>query len=266
MNETCRVAIITGGAQGIGRATVDRLLREGWTVVIADNDAEALAEAEAGFRAVGPCFGALTDVSDEAQVRGLIADTVARYGGLDLVMNNAYASLPWTALDTITSAKWQRVLDVNLTGAFLTTKYAVPHLRARRGLIVNIASIMALRTYPNTVGYSATKGGLISLTHALALSLGPDIRVNCICPGIVNTYPWVKSARSIRRKGYPEEVHRMHPAGRVGDPEDIAGIVHFLTTPDAAFITGQNFVIDGGAIHRMRAGSPWEQEHDGATP
>jgi len=252
MNESGKCAIITGGAQGIGKATTRRLLDAGWAVTIADIDEEAGRETADEFRDYGSLYYAPTDVADEGQVRQVIADTAARFGGIDLLMNNAYQSLPWVSIENYSLEQWNRALSVNLTSAFLTTKYAVPHLRARRGCIVNISSILALRTYPNTVAYSSGKGALAALTHALAVSLGPEIRVNCISPGMIDTSGWVKSTRH-RRKGYPEEIHRMHPAGRIGVPEDIAAVVAFLVSSDADFITGQNVVIDGGAMRIMRA-------------
>ena len=254
MNER-KVAIITGGAQGIGKATTDRLLREGWAVTAADIDAEALAEAADDFREFGEAYaGRQTDVSSEEQVRDAIAETVERFGGLDLVMNNAFADLPWHSLDHVSTAQFTRVLAVNLTGAFLTTKYAVPHLHARHGLIVNIASIMALRTYPHTMPYSGTKGGLIALTHALAISLGPEVRVNCLCPGHIHSAPWVKTSRGRRNKNFTPAMDTLHPIGRAGLAEDIAGAVAFLASDDAAFVTGQSWIIDGGLLTKLTTG------------
>ncbi len=242
--DTPRSAIITGGAQGIGKCTADRLLREGWAVTVADIDAEAGEEARDELSPLGPVRFLHTDVSDEAQVRRLVEETAAATGGLDLVMNNAYTQ-SWRAIETISLAEWNHVMAVNITSIFLTTKYAVPYLRARRGSIINIASIMAVRTYPNAIGYSATKGAGIGMAREMAVDLAPEIRVNSICPGMIDTCAWVKSTRR-RNHGYAQPIHTLHPVGRIGYPEDIAALVAFLVSPAAGFITGENFMVDGG--------------------
>lgn len=245
-----RCAIVTGGAQGIGKATVRQLLDEGWAVTIADIDEEAGRETAEEYGTLGPLLFVPADVADEAQVQRMVAETVARFGRIDLLMNNAFSSAggPVTELSL---EEWNRVLAVNLTGAFLCAKYAVPHLRARGGSIVNIASTRALVSQPNTEAYSASKGGLLALTHALAISLGPEVRVNCISPGWIETGDW-KKARLRRTPEHSDEDCRQHPVGRVGVPNDIAAAVLFLASPDdAGFITGQNFVIDGGMTKRM---------------
>ena len=253
MNEQYRTAIITGGAQGIGKATVHRLLCAGWAVVIADIDEEAGAEAAEEFRGLGPVLFVPTDVSAEEQVRRVVATAVERFGGLDLLMNNAYASVPWRPLVDCTLEMWHRVMAVNVTAIFLTTKHALPHLRARRGSIVNIASILALRTYPNVAAYGTSKGAIVALSHALAISLAPEVRVNSICPGLIDTVPWLKSSKRARKKRRPAD-NDTHPVGRVGTPEDIAATVAYLASPAAAFITGENFVVDGGAILKLQKG------------
>jgi len=245
-----KIAFITGGAQGIGKGTAQRLLRDGWAVAIADIDEEAGLETAEEYRDLGPLLFVPADAGDEGQLHRALAETVTRFGGIDLVMNNAYAAAPWMPLAHITLDMWNRVLAVNLTGIMVTAKYAVPRLRERRGSIINIASILALRTHPNVAAYGASKGAIVALTHALAVSLAPDIRVNCISPGTVDTVPWRKGSRR-DRPGYPADRQRAHPVGRVGDPADIAAMVAYLASPAAAFITGQHFVIDGGIIHKM---------------
>jgi len=142
------------------------------------------------------------------------------------------------------------VLAVNLTAVFLTAKYAVPHLRARTGSIVNIASTRALMSEPDGEAYAATKGGLVAMTHALAISLGPAVRVNCISPGWIETSDWQATARR-RPPEHSEADRAQHPVGRVGVPDDIAALVLFLASPDAGFITGQNIVADGGMTKKM---------------
>jgi NAD(P)-dependent dehydrogenase (short-subunit alcohol dehydrogenase family) len=142
------------------------------------------------------------------------------------------------------------MIRANLTGSFLMAKHAVPHLRAGRGAIVNIASTRALQSEPDTEAYSASKGGLVALTHALAVSLGPDIRVNCVSPGWIDTSGWKKRSRRGQEALRPED-HAQHPAGRVGTPEDVAAMVLYLVSDAAGFVTGQNFVVDGGMTRKM---------------
>ena len=244
-----RCAVITGGAQGIGKATARRLLDEGWSVAIADIDEEAGRETAEEYRNLGRLLFVPTDVADEAQVQQMTAETAARFGGIDLLVNNAYTSANGPLAELPLDA-WNRVLAVNLTGAYLCAKYAIPHLRARRGCIVNIASTRALMSQPDTEAYSATKGGLLALTHALAMSLGPEVRVNCISPGWIETCAW-KKARLRHTPEHSDADAQQHLVGRVGVPDDIAAAVLFLASVDAEFITGQNFVIDGGMTKKM---------------
>jgi NAD(P)-dependent dehydrogenase (short-subunit alcohol dehydrogenase family) len=181
-----------------------------------------------------------TDVSSEASVRDCVRTALKRCGRLDALVNNAGIASPGNGpVEKLALSEWNRRIGVNLTGAFLMAKHCVPHLRRARGAIVNIASTRALQSEPGTEAYAAAKGGLVALTHALALSLGPAIRVNCVSPG------WIAKAR-VRKKD-----HAQHPAGRVGRGEDIAGMVAYLLSDAAGFVTGQNFVVDGGMTRKM---------------
>lgn len=218
------LALVTGGARGIGAAIVARLLTEGWDVVSADRD-----PSPAGWSAV-------CDVSDEADVRTMVAGL----SRLDALVCNAgvNARKPLAAL---TLADWSRVIATNLTSTFLLVRAAEPLLRAARGAVVTIASTRAHMSEPDTEAYAASKGGLVALTHALAVSLGPDVRVNCISPGWIATKGAAPTA----------EEHAFHPAGRVGIAADVADMAAFLLGPRAGFITGSEFVIDGGVTRKM---------------
>jgi len=142
------------------------------------------------------------------------------------------------------------VVAVNLTGPFLCTKYAADELKKTKGAIVNICSTRALQSEPNTEAYSATKGGLLAMTHALAMSLGPDVRVNAVSPGWIDVSA-VKKKSLAQQYSISSEDHAQHPAGRVGKAEDIANMIEFLLRPENDFITGQNFVVDGGMTKKM---------------
>jgi NAD(P)-dependent dehydrogenase (short-subunit alcohol dehydrogenase family) len=246
-----KIAIVTGGAQGIGKGIAARLLAAGYGVVIADNDAGAGRETLAELAGAGPVWSVETDVADEASVAACVAAAIGHGGRLDALVNNAgIARAPRVPVESLALESWNRQLAVNLTGAFLMAKHAAPHLRERRGAIVNIASTRALQSEANTEAYSASKGGLVALTHALAVSLGPAVRVNCVSPGWIDVSAW---ERSDRRKPATLTAadHSQHPAGRVGTPEDIAEIVVYLLSAAAGFVTGQNLVVDGGMTKKM---------------
>jgi hypothetical protein len=229
---TDRVALVSGGAKGIGAGIAARLSQDGWRVVVADRDAGGAAPA--GGRYV------VCDVGDEASVGALVRSVEAMEQRLDALVCNAGFMIrkPIAALSL---AEWSSVLTTNLTSTFLLVRGFATLLRAAKGAVITIASSRARMSEPDTESYSASKGGLVALTHALAISLGPDIRVNCISPG------WIAT------KG-PEptaEEHAFHPAGRVGKPEDIAALTAFLAGPESGFITGAEFVADGGVTRKM---------------
>ncbi|MGE5894956.1 MAG: glucose 1-dehydrogenase [bacterium] len=250
MNET-NVAIITGGGQGIGKAIAKRLLQESVIVVIAENDQEAGKETEEEFRKIGDIHFMHTDVAQEDSVKKTVEYTRRRFQRIDVLVNNAgtmnYMDKP---IEELALRDWNEVISVNLTGAFLCSKYAVPSLREHKGSIINISSTRAFMSEKNTFAYTASKGGLVSLTHALSVSLGPEIRVNCISPGWIETSEWKK--KELRSKAKLTTMdHMQHPAGRVGIPEDIASLAAYLISPEATFVTGANFVVDGGMTRKM---------------
>jgi NAD(P)-dependent dehydrogenase (short-subunit alcohol dehydrogenase family) len=232
-------ALVTGAANGIGRAIARRLLDDGWSVAAFDLPKSGLARSFARSPHVALIEG---DVADAAAVERAVAKAVTAFGRLDGVVSNA-GIMKRKPVGKLSLADWQRVLDVNLTAAFLFARTAEKPLRKAKGAIVTVASTRALMSEPNTEAYAATKGGLVALTHALAMSLGPDVRVNCISPGWIETGDYSK----LRKKD-----HDQHPAGRVGKPEDIAEMAAFLLDAKrSGFVTGANFVVDGGMTRKM---------------
>jgi NAD(P)-dependent dehydrogenase (short-subunit alcohol dehydrogenase family) len=167
-----------------------------------------------------------------------------------LVNNAGIAHAHRGPLESVTLDDWNRMIASHLTGCFLCAKYAIPHLRESRGAIVNIASTRAFQSEPDTEAYAAAKGGIVSFTHALAMSVGPEIRVNCISPGWIAVSAWKKHSMAKPPDLRPVD-HTQHPVGRVGEPGDIAGLVAFLISGQSGFITGQTFVVDGGMTRKM---------------
>ena len=249
MDADKNVALVTGGAQGIGRAIASLLLQRGWRLAIVDKDGEAALEAERDLGAGDDFLALVGNVAEEEDVRRTVAATRDRFGRLDGLVNNAGIS-GRKPFDELTLEDWNRVLGVNLTGAYLFARHATESLRAAHGAIVNIASTRALMSEPGSEAYAASKGGLVALTHALALSLGPEVRVNCISPGWIDV-SGAKKSSARRQEDLSEADHAQHPAGRVGTPEDVAATAAFLLGGEAGFITGTNFVVDGGMTRKM---------------
>src|SRR4029077_641124 len=240
MATTKPVALVTGGANGIGRAVAHHLLATGWRVGIIDTAGSGLKRAfPQRFRNVILVEG---DVREEETISRAMKILDEKFGQLDAVVCNAGIMIR-KPLRRLTLAEWHRVIDTNLTAAFLLARAAERSLRKARGAMILIASTRALMSEANTESYSASKGGLVALTHALAISLGPDVRVNCVSPGWIAT----KNYGALPRKN-----HAQLPRFRVGKPQHIAEIVAWLLDARrSGFVTGANVVVDGGMTRKM---------------
>ena len=244
-----RVAIVTGAAMGIGQGIATVLAREGAKVVVADVNAEEGARTAEGLtRAGGAAVFIRTDVGDEGQVRAMIQQTVDRYGALSILVNNAAVGV-YTPVHETTLEAWERCLRINLTGPFLCSKYALPHLKNARGAaIVNIASVHAYQNVGGTAPYAASKGGLVALTRVMAIDYAREgIRVNAVCPGWVFT-PLIEGIfrDSGDFEGMKRTVEQRQLLGRLGTPEDIGQAVLYLASSESSFVTGTSLFVDSG--------------------
>lgn len=248
-----KVAVITGGGQGIGRAAAIRFAEAGYAVSLCDIDKEAGQEVVREIRKLGgQAMFMRADTAAAEELQRWISVTKGEFGSVDVLINNAGIGINSPVLE-LRLEDWDRVLGVNLRGTFVASQCAARIMKAQGtgGSIVNIASTRALMSEPDTEAYSASKGGILALTHALAVSLGPyGIRVNAVSPGWIETADWQLSSRA-RKPEHSERDRLQHPAGRVGVPDDIAKACLYLSGRDAGFITGQNLVIDGGMTVKM---------------
>ncbi len=241
-----RVAIITGAASGIGRATALRFASEGAAVVIADiNRAGGRSCAEEISASGGQAMFVETDVREERDLRRLVEAAVATYGNLDILHNNAFWNAPGAARD-ISAEEWQSTLAVTLTAVWQGSKLAIPHLlESGRGVIINTASVHSIVGLVGSAAYQAAKGGVLSLTRAMSLELAPKVRVVAILPGAIET-PATKDVPAGAHADFVNQV----PLGRMGQPAEIAALAAFLASDEAGYITGTGIVADGGYTTR----------------
>lgn len=244
-----RVAIVTGAASGIGKASAGLFAAEGASVVAADWDERGGEEAVAGIRAGdGEASFVKADVSSADDVQRMVQTAVERYARLDVLFNNAGVEGEQAFTADCTLENWDRVIGINLRGVFLGMKYAIPQmLKSGGGVIINNASVAGIVGFQGLPAYCASKGGIIQLTKAAALEYARrNIRVNVICPGVIST-PMVD-----RFVGQSEEARKaleaLEPVGHFGQPEDVARLALFLASDDSAFCTGAPFIVDGGFV------------------
>jgi NAD(P)-dependent dehydrogenase (short-subunit alcohol dehydrogenase family) len=244
-----KVAIVTGAGRGIGLCIAEYFVKAGAVAVIAEVSEDSGKKAQDRIDDFGKAVFRQTDVSKEDSIKNMVSSVVNEFGRIDFLVNNAVYSVKdsYTGFD---ADKWRAAVDTNLTGAFLCAKCCEQYLKKSKGCIINIASTRALMSEKNTQAYTATKAGLIGLTHSLAISLAPDIRANCISPGWIDIREYLHQGDEVPPV-LTQQDNEQHPAGRVGKPQDIAEMVLYLCGDSSGFITGQNFVIDGGMTKKM---------------
>jgi NAD(P)-dependent dehydrogenase (short-subunit alcohol dehydrogenase family) len=249
-----RVALVSGGAQGIGQAIAGLFQKEGAGVVILDCDSAAGQKTAGQLSAQNPslpvCF-VEADLRQPAKIKDAVTAVQRVHGQLDVLVNNAGVEIE-KSLETLTLDDWNRVMEVNLRGAFLLTQAAIPLFPASGGAIVNISSIHATHAFPGSIPYACSKAGMVALTRNLALELASrKIRVNCISPGYIDTRLWEEYLRnSADPNAVSEQTTALHPLGRRGMPSDISQAALFLASESADFVTGTDLVVDGGLTIR----------------
>jgi NAD(P)-dependent dehydrogenase (short-subunit alcohol dehydrogenase family) len=248
-----RCAVVTGAASGIGRATAYALARDGYAIALLGRRAEPLEQLAAELRESGAdAMAAPADVASSEQATAAVGAAVERFGGIDVLVNNAGVGDSGALLDE-SLERWEETLRVNLTGAFIATQLALPHLLERRGAVVNVASINGVLAGPGWTSYCVSKAGLIMLAKCVANDYGRQgVRANAVCPGWVRTpmgdsdMDAVARAHEIDREGAYARAHRQHPLGRPAEAEEIADVIAFLASPGAAYVTGATVMVDGG--------------------
>jgi NAD(P)-dependent dehydrogenase (short-subunit alcohol dehydrogenase family) len=243
-----RIAIVTGAASGIGRALATRLAQDGASVVIADLEDYDVAAAAIAKATGSKTLGLQADISNEEQVRHMVCETVKTFSGIDILVNNAalFSPLEPRPFDGIDAAEWRKVMEVNTLGVFLCCRACAPHLRkSGRGRIINLASGAPIKGVPFLLHYVASKGAVIAMTRALARELGKDgVTVNALAPGFTLSES-IKASPAHLKHG--AAIPATRAIARDETPQDLVGAVSFLASDDAAFMTGQTLVVDGGS-------------------
>jgi NAD(P)-dependent dehydrogenase (short-subunit alcohol dehydrogenase family) len=246
-----KTAIITGAGAGIGEATAIRFAEEGARLVLADlNEAGARAAAARIEELGGRAVGIAADISKEDDARRISETAVREFGGIDVVVNNA-ADFTTFGVEDATMANWQRVLGVNVIGTAMVSKFAIPHMKAKGGAIVNIASMSGIIAQPNFATYNSSKGAILTMTRCMAMDLAPfNIRVNSICPGCIYTSAtereWIRMGET--KEQWSARQAPLHMLNRVGEAIEVANAILFLASDEASFITAAELLVDGGYV------------------
>ncbi|MEM7250529.1 MAG: SDR family NAD(P)-dependent oxidoreductase [Pseudomonadota bacterium] len=242
-------AIVTGAGSGIGRASAKLFARHGATVLAVDQNPDAVADTVAAIKDVGGTgIAASADVGDEAQVQTFVGAAIEQFGHLDILYANAGVSGGRTPLFEQTQEQWEAILRVNLIGVFLCVKHVAQHMVSRRqGAIVCTASVAALRANAGNAPYAASKAGVVSFVQTALNDLaGSGVRINAICPGLIETGMTKPIFEHARSRGSESRIGQLNPTRRYGQPEEIAQMALFLASDDASYVNGQAFAVDGG--------------------
>jgi len=256
MDLSGKIALVTGGSKGMGLAIAARFAKDGASVMICTNEEASIKPALAEINAPDRASASLADVTIAKDMQRLVAETYQHFGGLDILVNSAGIQTYGNVVNTPQSV-WDKVFDVNVKGIFLASKFAIPEMEKRGGgSIINLASVQAYACQSNVAAYAATKGAILSLTRAMALDHAAiGVRVNAICPAAIDTPMLRHSADMFKGENSVEQTLDLwgsaHPAGRVGEVEEIAAIAAFLASNECLFMTGADIKVDGGLMAKL---------------
>ncbi len=247
-----KVAIITGAGAGIGEATALRFAEEGARLVLADYNADAAERVAKRLTGSGAqAIAVASDISKENDARAISDRAVSEFGAIDILVNNA-ADFTTFSVEDATEADWHRVLNVNVIGTAMVSKYAIPHIRKQgKGSIVHLASMSGIIAQPNFVTYNSSKGAILTMTRCMALDLAKDnIRVNSVCPGCIYTTAtereWIRMG--LTKEEWTAQMAPAHMLNRVGEAREVANAILFLASDEATFITAAHLMVDGGYV------------------